>query len=205
MAAQPIVRYRSTRAQKTRQEILQLATDIVSEEGLQGLSIGRLASELRMSKTGVFAHFGSKEQLQLAAIDNAKQIFQKQVIEPSFGSPRGIARLKAILENWLLHLERKTFRGASLFIAASAGSSDPEAVRDVIAELNKNWLRSLQEEVAFARSKRQVRACLEPAQLAFELHSYLQEANWAFKLFGDRNSFQRARQAIADRITSVSL
>src|ERR1700720_2118463 len=95
--AEPAVLYRRAKANRTRAEILSVAVDIASAEGLEGLSIGRLAAELRMSKTGIFAHFGSKEQLQLATVGAAKQIFLKQIVKPSLDSPRGLPKLKSML------------------------------------------------------------------------------------------------------------
>src|SRR5229473_5043438 len=144
MTSNPTVLYHTEQATRTRQEILRLATDIASAEGLEGLSIGRLATELRMSKTGIFAHFGSKEQLQLATIDAAKQIFFQQVVQPSLDSPRGTLRLNAMLDNWLGYVERIVFRGGCFFSAASAEfDSRPGTVRDQIAELTKAWMVGL--------------------------------------------------------------
>jgi AcrR family transcriptional regulator len=179
--------------------------DIASAEGLEGLSIGRLATELNMSKTGIFAHFGSKEQLQLATVDAAKQVFLEQVVQPSLTHSRGIPRLRAMLENWIGYVERIVFRGGCFFAAASAEfDSRPGSVRDEIASLTKAWLIALQEEIAFARSAKQVKAAVDPVQVAFELHAYVQEANWAFKLFNDKSAFSHARQAIARCIDSSS-
>jgi AcrR family transcriptional regulator len=172
--------------------------DIASAEGLEGLSIGRLAIELEMSKTGIFAHFGSKEQLQLATVEAAKQVFLEQVVQPALEHSRGVARLRAMLENWIGYVERIVFRGGCFFAAASAEfDSRPGPVQDQIAELTKAWLVALQKEIAFARSTKEIRASVDPAQLAFELHAYVQEANWAFKLFNDKSAFSRARRAIA--------
>ncbi len=202
---QPTVLYRNEQASETRAKILQLAVDIASAEGLEGLSIGRLAAELDMSKTGVFAHFGSKEQLQLATIDAAKQIFLKKVVEPAMQSPRGRSRLHAMLDNWLGYVEKMVFRGGCFFAAASAEfDSRPGPVRNRIAELTKAWILALEEEIAFAQSQGEVSASLKPAQLAFELHAYVQEANWAFKLFDDKSAFALARRAIVDRMAIAS-
>jgi AcrR family transcriptional regulator len=201
----PTVLYHTPRASKTRQEILRISMDIASAEGLEGLSIGRLATELNMSKTGIFAHFGSKEQLQLATVDAAKQVFLEQVVQPSLTQSRGAPRLRAMLENWIGYVERIVFRGGCFFAAASAEfDSRPGAVRDEIASLTKAWLIALQDEIAFARSAKQVKADVDPVQVAFELHAYVQEANWAFKLFNDKSAFSRARQAIAGCIGSPS-
>jgi FPC/CPF motif-containing protein YcgG len=97
------------------------------------------------------------------------------------------------------------FRGGCFFAAASAEfNSRPGPVRDEIAALTKSWLVALQDVIAFARAAKQIRASVNPIQLAFELHAYVQEANWAFKLFNDKSAFSRARQAIASRLAAVS-
>jgi AcrR family transcriptional regulator len=135
----PTVLYHTDQATETRREILRVAVDLASAEGLEGLSMGRLADELHMSKTGIFAHFGSKEQLQLATVDAAKQIFLEQVVQPALQSPRGIPRLKAMLENWLGYVESIVFRGGCFFAAASAEfDSRPGSVRDRIAEFDES-------------------------------------------------------------------
>src|SRR6266478_3990641 len=202
---QPTVLYRSDQATETRRKILQIAVDIASAEGLEGLSIGRLAVDLGMSKTGIFAHFGSKEQLQLATVETAKHIFLERVVQPALHCPRGMVRLKAMLENWLGYVEKIVFRGGCFFAAASAEfDSRPGAVRDQIAEMTKAWLVGLQEEIAFAQSQKEIQASIVPVQLAFGLHAYVQEANWAFKLFNDKSAFFRARRAISDRLAEGS-
>ena len=201
----PKVLYHTDQASRTRQEILRIAMNISSAEGLEGLSIGRLASELKMSKTGIFAHFGSKEQLQLATVDAAKQVFLEQIVQPALKHERGTARLEAMLENWIRYVERIVFRGGCFFAAASAEfDSRPGAVRDKIASLTKAWLVALQDEIAFARSSGEMRTTVVPVQLAFEVHAYVQEANWAFKLFNDKSAFSRARRAITASIGAAS-
>src|SRR6266851_6111870 len=206
MTSKPAVLYHTSRASRPRQEILRVATDLASAEGLEGLSIGRLATELRMSKTGIFAHFGSKEQLQLATVGAAKQIFLEQVVKPGLTSPRGLPRLKVMLESWLGYVERIVFRGGCFFAAASAEfDSRPGKVRDEIASLTKAWLMALEAEAAFARKEKHIKASVVPAQLSFELHAYVQEANWAFKLFDDKSAFVRARRAISGRLAEASV
>jgi len=202
---QPAVLYHTDQATKTRRDILQVAVDIASAEGLESLSIGRLAAELEMSKTGIFSHFGSKEQLQLATVEAAKEIFLEQVAQPPLKSPQGVPRLKAMLEHWLGYVERIVFRGGCFFAAASAEfDSRPGRVRNRIAELTKAWMLALQEEIRFAQRQKEISDSVNPAQLAFELHAYVQEANWAFKLFNDKSAFLLARRAIAQRIAMAS-
>src|ERR1700694_3601289 len=142
----PAVLYHTHQATETRGEILEAAVDIASAEGLEGLSIGRLAAELQMSKTGIFAHFGSKEQLQLATVETAKQVFLERVVQPALQRPRGISRLKAMLENWLGYVEKVVVPRGLFFPARSAEfDSRPGAVRDQIATLTKAWMIALQE------------------------------------------------------------
>ena len=203
---EPAILYHTDQATKTRREILRVAVDIASAEGLEGLSIGRLATELEMSKTGIFSHFGSKEQLQLATVETAKEIFLKEVAQPALDSPLGIARLQAMLGHWLGYVERTVFRGGCFFAAASAEfDSRPGPVRDKIAALTKAWMLALQEEIRIAQSQEEIRDTEKPAQLAFEFHALVQEANWAFKLFNDKSAFLLARRAIAQRILSLQV
>ena len=205
MGEKGIVLYRAAKAVRTRQEILALAADLASAEGLEGLTIGRLAAELRMSKTGIFAHFGSKEELQLATVDWAKEVFLEQVVQPAVAKPRGVKRLQAMLTSWLEYVERSVFRGGCFFAAASLEfDSRPGRVRDIIAALTKAWMDALRNEIAYAKAQKEIGPDTVPAQLAFELHAYVQEANWAYKLYGDRSAFSRARRAITDRVRSAS-
>src|SRR5260370_37997270 len=127
----PSVLYQRARATRTRADILTVAVDLASAEGLEGLTIGRLATESHMSKTGIFAHFGSKEQLQLATVGAAKEIFVEQVVKPGLTSPRGLPRLNVMLESWLGYVERIMFRAGCFFATRStAFDTRPRIVRD---------------------------------------------------------------------------
>ena len=201
----PVVLYRTDQAARTRRRILRVAMDIASAEGLEGLSVGRLASEMKMSKTGIFSHFGSKREMQLATVEAAKQVFLERIVAPALTEPRGTLRLTAMLHKWLDYVEKIVFRGGCFFAAASAEfDSRPGAVRNQIALHTKAWLVGLEDEIRFATSDGQFRSSVDAAQLAFELHAYVQEANWAFKLFNDKSAFERARRAIAQRIAEAS-
>jgi len=121
------------KGQRTRASILQRAVDLASLEGLEGLTIGRLAEELKMSKSGLFAHFGSKEELQLAAIDAAGQRFIDVVVKPAIEAPRGYPRLVAICNSWLDYVRRRVFPGGCFFAAASFEfDGRPGIVRDAV-------------------------------------------------------------------------
>ena len=206
MTTAPTVLYQRSRAVRTRAEILKRAVDIASAEGLEGISIGRLASELEMSKTGVFAHFGSKEELQLATVNAAKEIFLAEIVAPALKHQPGISRLSAFLDGWLSYVERIVFRGGCFFAAASAEfDSRPGVVRDKIVELTRAWVTALEEEVRRAQKLKQLSRGASPRQLVFELHAFVQEANWAFKLFDEKDAFARAKAAITDRIARETI
>src|SRR5215471_14523363 len=205
MRKKGVVLYRAAKATRTRQEILAMAADIASAEGLEGLSVGRLASELKMNKTGIFSHFGSKEELQIATVNWAKEVFLERVAKPALGELRGLKRLNAMLIAWLKYVEQSVFRGGCFFAAASLEfDSRPGRVRDGVAALTKAWMDALRKEISLAKVQQEIALATVPAQLAFELHAYVQEANWAHKLFGDKKAFSRAREAIASRIRLVS-
>ena len=180
----------------TREQILRRAADVASVEGLDGLTLGRLSGAISMSKSGVFGHFGSKEELQLAVIDCAAAGFEAHVFGQS-GETTGLARLVEIAAAWIGYLERAPFRGGCFFAAAAAEFDDrPGRVRDRIIELTRSWLRVLEHEAETARADGELDEAVDPAQLAFEIHAFVQEANWAFQLHGDGEAFRRAHRAI---------
>ena len=111
---------RKAQGERTRQAILEAAVHIASAQGLEGLTIGRLASELSMSKSGLFAHFGSKEELQVATVEAARAIFIREVIKPAFDATEGLVRLYKLCDIWLSYVQSGVFRGGCFFAAAAA-------------------------------------------------------------------------------------
>jgi len=197
-------RRKESRGEKTRDEILQQAVHVASAEGLEGLTIGRLADELNLSKSGLFAHFGSKEELQLAVIGKARDVFVREVVEPALAAERGIPRLVALLDQWLSYMGRSVFRGGCFFMASAIEfDSRPGEVRNLIAELSKSWLEALETEVEHARAIGQLDPGANPPQMAFELHAMAHEANWAYQLFQDFRVFERARAGIGNRLRNA--
>ena len=189
------------RGERTRQAILKTAVDIASAEGLEGLTIGRLATKLSLSKSGLFAHFGSKEDLQLATVDAARAIFIREVIHPTFKAARGLPCLWKLCDVWLGYVQRGVFRGGCFFAAAAAEfDGRPGPVRDRVAEIMKEWLATLQRAVIDAQQARQLAPDIDPAQLAFEINALEMGANWAFQLHGDKQAFKRARDSILERL-----
>lgn len=202
-AAKPKPRLR--KGVRTRESILRVAVDLASVEGLEGLTIGRLAEELKMSKSGLFAHFGSKEELQLATIETARQIFVEHIIRPALAEPEGIGRLLRLCQGWLNHVEGRVFKGGCFFTAASFEfDSRSGPVRDAIADAMKSWLGVLSRAIEVARKARHLKASVNPEQFAFEIYSLAMGANWALQLLDDKAAMSKARQNILHRIQAVT-
>jgi AcrR family transcriptional regulator len=176
---------------ETRAAILDRAGDLASVEGLEGLTIGRLAAELRMSKSGLFAHFGSKQELQLATVAAAGERFSAAVIEPALELPDGAPRLRAMAERYLDQLQ--DYSGGCFFAATSAEYDDrPGPVRDAIAASLDAWLGELERQARIAGVE-------SPQRFAFELYSLVIGANARYRLSGEDEVFAYAREAI-DRL-----
>lgn len=189
------------KGERTKSAILETAVHISSAEGLEGLTIGRLASELSMSKSGLFAHFGSKEELQVATVEAARSIFIEEVIKPAFKSVAGIPRLWKLCDAWLSYVQSGVFRGGCFFAAAASEfDSRPGPVRDRVAAIMKQWLVVLSDSVREAQNAGHLETDIDPTQMAFEFNSLELGANWAFQLYHDKQAFVRAREAILDRL-----
>ena len=197
-------RHPNSHGAQTRGTIVRAAADLASVEGLDGLSIGRLAGELAMSKSGLFAHFGSKEDLQLAAIEEARQRYVQEVVAPGLAAGSGITRLYALCEAFLSYIERGVFPGGCFFASAMAefDCKAPGPVRDRIAECQHEWMNTLERAADDARAQRQLPAGSDPQQLAFELEGALLTANWYFHLYADPGYLGRARRAVQARLAS---
>ena len=193
---------RKAQGERTRHAILEAAVHIASAQGLEGLTIGRLASELSMSKSGLFAHFGSKEELQVATVEAARAIFIREVIKPAFEASQGMVRLCKLCDIWLSYVQSGVFRGGCFFAAAAAEfDSRPGPVRDRIAEIMREWLSTLRNAIIEAQNAGQLNKEIDATQLAFEFNSLELGANWAYQLYGDLRAFKRAREAIRERLS----
>ena len=196
---------RRAQGERTRAAILESAVHIASAEGLEGLTIGRLAAELNLSKSGLFAHFGSKEELQLATVDAARSIFIRDVLIPAMEVPAGIVRLWKLCDTWLGHVEAEVFRGGCFFAAVAAEfDSRPGAVHDRIAAIMKEWLAALRQTIAEAQDAGHLSRGADPEQMAFEFNALELGANWSMQLHGYSQSFTRARVAMLERLRSCA-
>jgi AcrR family transcriptional regulator len=186
--------------QRSRRTILDAAAKLATIEGLEGLSIGRLAEHIGMSKSGLYAHFGSKEELQLATIATAAEIFAADVIAPAEKAPTPLAKIELLCERFLSHVERRVFPGGCFFASAAAEfDTHPGPVRERIAEFQREWMNLLAQLVREAQAAGELSA-EDPDQVAFELDGYLLMANTAFLLHSDPQAITRARRAVAARL-----
>jgi AcrR family transcriptional regulator len=197
---------RRLRGMKTRQAILEHAARVGSAEGLEAVSLQRLADDLGISKSGLFAHFGSKEELHLATIDEAARVFTDEVIRPALAEPRGVGRVVALCTSWLSYLERGVFPGGCFFwaVAEEYDSRRPGPVRDSVLEKKAYWSYSLERAVREAQEAGEIGPDVDAAQLAWELDSLMGGANSGFKSGDGAHALDRARVAIQDRISRAS-
>jgi len=171
--------------------------DIASAEGLNGLTVGRVAKDLNMSKSGLFAHFGSKEELQLSTVEAAREVFVREIIEPTRDEENGLVKLCAMLEAWISYIEKSVFRGGCFFFAASAEMDDrPGRVRDYVAELTMDWVKALEKEAGLAVRLGELKSTCDVELLVFQLHGSVQEANWFYRLHNDKTAFEKARKSV---------
>ncbi|MFE5601399.1 TetR/AcrR family transcriptional regulator [Streptomyces coelicoflavus] len=184
-------------AQATRGRILGRAAEIASEEGLDGITIGRLADELEMSKSGVHKHFGTKETLQISTLDKAFVDFWHRVVEPALAEPPGLRRLRAVCANSVAYLEEPLLPGGCLMTAAlTEYDGRPGRVRDAVAEVWSRWRGQLRLDLAAAVDNGELPAGLDVDQALFEIVAAGLALNAAMQLQHDRTAASRARRAI---------
>jgi len=205
MEASVLLDGRRERGRRTRESILDTAVQLATVEGLDGITIGRLASELGMSKSGLFAHFGSKEDLQLATIDKAREIFVETIIAPARQAERGLPRLEALMDNWLEYMRREVFKGGCFFDAARGeyNSRPPGPVRDAVWKDFADWSTILLNRVRSAQAEGHLDPQADPEQVAYELDALGGAANVRFQLDRDEAWFDRAREAIRARLEAL--
>lgn len=184
-------------AQATRGRILGRAAEIASEEGLDGITIGRLADELEMSKSGVHKHFGTKETLQISTLDKAFVDFWHRVVEPALAEPPGLRRLRAVCANSVGYLEAPLLPGGCLMTAAlTEYDARPGRVRDAVAEVWSRWREQLRADLTAAVGNGELPAGFDIDQALFEIIAAGLALNAAMQLQHDRAAGGRARRAI---------
>jgi AcrR family transcriptional regulator len=197
----PKERRRRADGERSRAAILRGATELATLEGLDGLSIAGLADHIGMSKSGLYAHFGSKEELQLATIEKAQEIFDREVTRRALEQPEGLPRVLGMADAYLSYLERRVFPGGCFFAAAGAEFAAREGrVRERLREFAAEGMRALADTIRDAQDRGQLDPEIDAEQLAFEIEALLHGANAGFLLAGDREPLDRARRAIRDRL-----
>lgn len=183
------------KGEATRLAILDQALQVASRVGVTGLSIGGLATETRMSKSGLFAHFKSKEELQLQVLARARERFVDTVVRPALAAPRGEPRVREVFERWLVW-EAEAFDGGCVFVTLAAElDGRPGPLRDALVDSERDWLDLLASTAATAVAEGQFRADLDTEQLAYELHGVMLAHHHAHRLLGDTGAERRTRAA----------
>jgi AcrR family transcriptional regulator len=186
---------------RSRRAILTGATELATLAGLEGLSIGRLADHIGMSKSGLYAHFGSKEELQLATIDAAQEIFEREVVAPTMEQPEGLARVLAFTDAYLSYVERGVFPGGCFFAATAAEAGLPDGpVKDKLRDYMAGGVEGLADMIRVAQERGDVDSTADADQLAFEIDALLHGANASFVLHRGTDSLERARRGIRERL-----
>jgi AcrR family transcriptional regulator len=195
---------RRARGDRSRNAVLSVATQLASTDGLTGVSIARLAAETSSSKSGVAALFGSKENLQLAIVNEAKRIFIDVVVRPARAEAAGLDRLCALVRTWIGYSSGRTFRGGCFFLAASAEfAAHPGAVRDAITEAMDLWRSYLEHQIARSMADGALPRLDDATQLGFELEALLSHANAESTLHGSSEPYRRAERAIVERLQAL--
>ena len=187
--------------ERTRAAILHAAASLATVEGLEGLSIGHLADAIGMSKSGLYAHFGSKQELQLATVEEAERIFDEEVVAPALAARPGRAQLAAACEAYFDYLQRRIFPGGCFFAATALEmGARPGPVKDRVAAIQSGFTALLRSFVAIALEQHELPAGEDPDRLAFELHAILLAADAKFVLLDDPAILDLARQVVRQRL-----
>ncbi|MDT0427363.1 TetR/AcrR family transcriptional regulator [Streptomyces salyersiae] len=195
---------RVERGNQTRQLVLARAVQVASTQGLDGLSLGRLATELKLSKSGVFALFGSKEELQLATVRTAVAIFVDHVLTPTRAVDPGLGRVWRMCESWLTYSRTRVFRGGCFFYATIAEfDSRKGKVHDALAATQTGWVTFVEETLEEARVRGELAADTDVSQLAFELIAFMELANAESVLHDNAPGYAKATKAILGRLRGV--
>jgi AcrR family transcriptional regulator len=198
-----VLRGRKPRADgdRTREAIVREAVALATLDGLEGLSIGNLAGALDMSKSGIYAHFGSKQALQLATVDEAERIFRREVIEPGLAAAPGVAQLVALCDAFFDYLLRRTFPGGCFFAGAVLEmGSRAGPVKERIAAFQAGFTAMIRDCVVTALERNELSAAEDPDALTFELNGIVLAANSNFVLAEDPMVLEMARSIVRRRL-----
>jgi AcrR family transcriptional regulator len=194
-----------SKGERTHTAILDHATGLASQVGLTGLTIGALAEDLRLSKSGLFAHFQSKEALQIEVLNHAAQRFSDTVVRPALREPRGVPRLRALLERWVDWERDVALPGGCIFVAATAELDDrPGPVRDRLVALQRDWIDVLSTSFRKGIDSGAFRADADPDQFAQDLYGIMLALHFHRRLMRDAGAEARARRAFDTLLQGVA-
>ncbi len=182
------------KGQQTRAAILEAALGLASHMGLEGLSIGALAEVTQMSKSGVFAHFGSREELQISVIREYHQRFEEEVFFPAVRQPRGLPRLRAMFENWVKRVSVEIDSGCIYISGAVEFDDRPGPVRDALASMVLAWHAALEKAIRLAVAEGHLRPDTEADQMLFELHGLILALHHDARFLRTPGALDRARR-----------
>ena len=185
------------KGEQTRAAIVKRATAMASQVGLEGLSLGALADDVGMSKSGLFAHFASKQELQIQVLEAAVARFLGQVVGPAFREPRGEPRVRALLENWIDWSRSRSLPGGCLFLSLSNELDDrPGPLRDRLQEFQRTWIAGLEKAGRMAVDEGHFRADLDVEQFAYDFFQIILGCHHFRQLMRDPRAEDRARRAL---------
>ena len=183
------------KGQQTRAAILDAALSLASSAGLEGLSIGVLAELMQMSKSGVFAHFGSREELQISVIREYHARFEEEVFYPAIREPRGLPRLRALFERWVRRVSVEVDSGCIYISGAVEFDDRPGPVRDALADMVRAWQSALDRAIRLAIAEGHLRADTDALQMVFEVHGLILSLHHDARFLRIPGAIDRARNA----------
>jgi AcrR family transcriptional regulator len=193
----------ATKGEETRAAVLDRAVDLASRIGLEGLSIGGLAGETGLSKSGLFAHFDSKQNLQLEVLRTSAERFVARVLAPALKKPRGVPRIRALFESWLSW--SRSMPGGCFFVAAANELDDqPGPLRDQLVAYQRDWIGALATAARIAVQERQFKKNLDATQFAYDFYSILLAYHHFSRLMSYRDAEARARRSFERLLVSSS-
>ena len=197
---------RRSDGEQTHAAILEAAMRLASIEGLSSLTIGRLAREIGVSRSGVFAHFRSKQRLQQETIAAAREVFEREVVTPGLDAPEGLAQLEGFCEAYLSYVEREVFPGGCFFAQLLAEFDAPDGeIHDEVVTFQQGGAALLEGLIATAQQHGELDPNVEPGQLAFELYAALELANYFSTLHRDPGIVDRGRKAVRAAIANAGV
>jgi AcrR family transcriptional regulator len=185
------------KGQQTKASIVEAALGLATQIGLEGLSIGALAEVMRMSKSGVFAHFGSREELQISVIREYFKQFEQEVFMPSLSAPKGLPRVEALFKNWMKRVAVELDSGC-IFISGAVEFDDrPGPVRDALSQSVRTWMEALTKAIVQAKELGQLSADTDEQQMTFEIHGLILAVHYEARFLKNPGAIERTHRSFA--------